>query len=228
MSEKPSYEELETRIAHLEKAEKKLKSLEESLQDEIGWRSLLIQESRDGIVMVNQDCKVIEVNKKFADMLGYTMDEAMQLYAWDWDTEFSKEEMLELAKNVDDKGHHFETKHRCKDGSLIDVELSNNGINYRGKKIIFCICHDISDRIKVAQEQEEMINNLKEALAEVSTLRGILPICSFCKDVRDDEGYWEKVDIYIRKNSKADISHGICPDCMKIHYPEYSKDISKT
>ncbi|MFC1885285.1 GAF domain-containing protein [Thermodesulfobacteriota bacterium] len=58
----------------------------------------------------------------------------------------------------------------------------------------------------------------KKALQEIRALRGILPLCSFCKKIRDDEGYWEQVDIYIRKHSKADISHSICPECMEKHY----------
>ena len=60
---------------------------------------------------------------------------------------------------------------------------------------------------------------------EIKRLRGILPLCSFCKKIRDDKGYWESVDIYISKYSEADISHGICPECLKEHYPEQYKKI---
>ncbi len=65
------------------------------------------------------------------------------------------------------------------------------------------------------------ITPLKQAEEEIKTLRGILPLCSFCKKIRDDKGYWEQIDVYIYKYSEADISHGICPECMKKHYPEY-------
>ena len=58
----------------------------------------------------------------------------------------------------------------------------------------------------------------KKAIEEIKTLRGILPLCSFCKKIRDDDGYWEQVDIYIHKHLPADISHSVCPDCMKKHY----------
>jgi hypothetical protein len=60
----------------------------------------------------------------------------------------------------------------------------------------------------------------KKTLKEIKILRGILPLCSFCKKIRDDKGYWEQVDIYIHKHSQADISHSICPECMKEHYPK--------
>lgn len=73
----------------------------------------------------------------------------------------------------------------------------------------------------------QTIINLKKTLAEVKTLRGILPLCSFCKKVRDDHGYWKQVDVYIQRYSDADISHSICPDCMKENYPEEFEAITK-
>lgn len=72
-------------------------------------------------------------------------------------------------------------------------------------------------------------NELQNALNEIQQLKGILPLCSFCKKIRNDAGNWEQVDVYIQKNSNADISHGICPICMQKHYPEEFKEIySKT
>lgn len=64
------------------------------------------------------------------------------------------------------------------------------------------------------------VSKLEKALAEVKTLRGILPICSFCKKIRDDDGYWNQVEVYVKERSAADFSHSICPDCLKEHYPE--------
>ena len=79
---------------------------------------------------------------------------------------------------------------------------------------------EIEERKQAQKEREKVINELQEALKEIKTLRGILPLCSFCKKIRDDKGYWEQVDVYIHKHSQADISHGICPDCAKEHYPD--------
>ena len=69
------------------------------------------------------------------------------------------------------------------------------------------------------------ISARKKAEKEIKRLRGILPLCSFCKKIRDDTGYWEGVDVYINTYSEADISHGICPECMKTHYPEMDEEI---
>lgn len=220
MSDKPTYEELEKRVLELEKAKIELKRATTLLKDEIYWLQRLVSESRDGIVVVDQNIKVHEANKRFADMLGYSLEEVYQLHVWDWDALFTKEQILELAQTVDDVGHHFETRHRRKDGTIIDVELSNNGAVYGEEKLIFCVCRDITERNRAAREQKKLIKELQEAAAEIKTLRGILPLCVFCKKIRDDKGYWEKVDVYISKHSEADISHGICPECRKIYYPD--------
>jgi len=63
-------------------------------------------------------------------------------------------------------------------------------------------------------------NRLQESLEEIRTLRGIIPICSQCKQIRDDKGYWKRIEEYIHTHSEAKVSHGICPDCMKKLYPE--------
>jgi CHASE3 domain sensor protein len=68
------------------------------------------------------------------------------------------------------------------------------------------------------------IEELETTLANIKTLKGLLPICAHCKQVRDDEGYWHKVEVYIRDRTEADFSHGICPKCMKERYPDIALD----
>lgn len=77
------------------------------------------------------------------------------------------------------------------------------------------ICRDISQRKKIELDREQLIEELQEALANVKTLGGMLPICSNCKKIRDDEGYWDQVEGYIAKHTNAEFTHGICPDCAK-------------
>ncbi len=75
-----------------------------------------------------------------------------------------------------------------------------------------------------AQEREQLILQLQEALAQVKTLRGLLPICASCKKIRDDRGYWSQIETYIGDRSDAEFTHGLCPECAKKLYPEYSED----
>jgi len=211
---------LKERNYRLERVESQLNETRKLLQDELKLRRILIEESRDAIVILNDQGGVYEVNPSFARLLGYTMDEMYELYVWDWDVHLDKEQIMARLKEVNPAGHRFETVYCCKDGTLIDVELSNNGAVYRGEKFTFCICRDITERKKAEKERDEMIETLQASLSEIKTLRGILPLCSFCKKVRNDAGNWEEVDIYIEKHSEADITHSVCPECFKKHYPE--------
>lgn len=74
---------------------------------------------------------------------------------------------------------------------------------------------------KFQSEQGRLITELREAMANIQTLKGYLPICASCKKIRDDRGYWNQIETYIRDHSEAEFSHGICPDCAKKLYPEY-------
>jgi|GEM_PF-2991804 len=71
-------------------------------------------------------------------------------------------------------------------------------------------------------EREKIIEKLRNALTEVKTLSGLLPICSHCKKIRDDQGYWNQIEAYIHKHSGTEFSHGICPDCARKYYPGYN------
>jgi DNA-binding NtrC family response regulator len=71
---------------------------------------------------------------------------------------------------------------------------------------------------RTEEEREKLIHELQEALAKVKTLSGMLPICASCKNIRDDKGYWNQIESYIRDHSEAEFSHSICPDCKKKLY----------
>jgi hypothetical protein len=79
---------------------------------------------------------------------------------------------------------------------------------------------EIERRKQVEKEKEVLIKDLQQALSEVKTLRGFLPICASCKKVRDDAGYWQQIEKYIQERSQARFSHGICPECAERLYPE--------
>lgn len=76
-------------------------------------------------------------------------------------------------------------------------------------------------------EREHLILELQNALAQVKTLSGLLPICSVCKKIRDDQGYWNRIETYISEHSCAQFSHGICPDCAKRYFPDYATALER-
>ncbi len=79
---------------------------------------------------------------------------------------------------------------------------------------------EIEERKRAQIEKDNFIVKLKDALREVRTLSGLLPICASCKNIRDDNGYWNQIESYIRTHSDAEFSHSICPACAKMLYPD--------
>lgn len=79
---------------------------------------------------------------------------------------------------------------------------------------------EIERRKKAEKERDAVIKQLEKSLSEVKTLRGLLPICSICKKIRDDEGCWNQLEAYITAHSEAEFSHGMCLECARKHYPD--------
>lgn len=127
------------------------KEKERKIADEIATWRMLFEKSLDGLVLVDQTGKVFKANQKFAEMLGYSLEEVRELHIWDWDAFFSREHLLEIIKRADEKKSITETCHRRKDGSMINVEICGHAVIIEDKKFIFSVCHDITDR-KQAEE----------------------------------------------------------------------------
>lgn len=85
----------------------------------------------------------------------------------------------------------------------------------------------VENRQRTEEEREELIEELQQALDEVRTLRGILPICAACKKIRTDEGSWQQIEVYLSDHSDAEFSHGICPECAQRLYPEQWEAITR-
>ncbi len=79
---------------------------------------------------------------------------------------------------------------------------------------------EIVERKRVEKQREKLIYELRKALNKVKLLSGLLPICASCKKIRDDQGYWNQIEVYIRDHSEADFSHSICPECSKDLYSD--------
>jgi DNA-binding response OmpR family regulator len=89
---------------------------------------------------------------------------------------------------------------------------------------------ELRARVEVGRRMVELqtalaakIEELRQALDQIKTLRGIVPICASCKKIRDDQGYWNQVEVYIQNHTEAEFSHGICPECIKKLFPEYEQ-----
>ena len=124
-----------------------------------------------------------------------------------------------------------ETELYKKDGSTIWLESSLYFYQEEDKRYALGISRDISRRRKAEDEREKLLAKLKETLAEKERLlkenkilRGLLPICSNCNKIRDEDGNWHELEDYIEARSQARFTHTICPNCAKLLYPEIYKE----
>ena len=142
-----------------------------------------------------------------------------------------KELEREKLSDIDpDRSITVEVEYYRRDGTIIWMENQIKAIRNQAGEIIglYGVSRDITDR-KIAQEaliREK--EKLQEAISKIKQLSGMLPICSACKKIRDDKGYWNQIESYIRDHSEAEFSHGLCPECAKKLYPDFVVDKDKT
>ncbi|NTV46450.1 MAG: PAS domain S-box protein, partial [Chlorobiales bacterium] len=150
---------------HLDITERK--RAEDALIDESVRRRLLFELAKDGIVILDRSRKVVEANKSFGNMLGYTAEEMCQLYAWDWEANYpTQEQFLEKWPELPTTSDTVETHHRRKDGTIYDVEVSWNPMTWRGQQLLYCVCRDITERKRADEalrESEELYRSTLKA-----------------------------------------------------------------
>jgi PAS domain S-box-containing protein len=167
--------------------------------------------------------RLIDANKSAVEFYGYDRDTLLTKRIPDLNIMPEQVIRAEIKRAVEEGRSYYLFQHRLASGEIRDVEVYANPIEIEGKAYSFSIVHDVTARKRIEQERVQLITELKTALEEVNTLRGILPICSFCKKVRDDQGFWNQVEDYIVKHSEADFSHSVCPSCTREYYPAHLK-----
>jgi PAS domain S-box-containing protein len=149
--------------------------------------------------------------------LGFTREELLSRPFIEFVHPDDRERTLNQNAQVRSGGRalSFENRYMCKDGSY--RWLRWNAAPHSTEKIIYSVARDITDSKQSEEERENLVRDLQAALAEVNTLREILPICSYCRKIRDDGNYWHNVEDYISRHTTSLFSHGICPSCMELH-----------
>ncbi len=140
------------------------KEAEETLKNEALRHRILMESSRDGIAIINQQHQIVEANARFAKMLGYSPEEMVGLYTWDYEAIMSKAEILGNFPDLSNINMTIESRHRRKDGTVYDVEVSISGTMIGNEPMVFTISRDITDR----KQAEERLRRANRALTTLS------------------------------------------------------------
>jgi PAS domain S-box-containing protein len=188
--------------------------------------SMILDSIRSGVLLADPQTGVIlEVNHEAARIIGG--DKEVIAGKVRHDDIFTETVVSAIREKNSHDRQGIETRLTTLGGKSVPVIISGKTIMLDGKAYILESLIDITRRKKLEEEREQLIDELQATLAEVKTLQGFLPICSNCKKVRDDEGYWQQIDQYIQDHSDAEFSHGICPECMKEMYPDVADTVLK-
>jgi PAS domain S-box-containing protein len=169
--------------------------------------------SIDMLCFARFDGYFAQLNPAWERTLGFTVAELTSRPMIEFVHPDDRERTLAQNREVraGGKAMLFENRYLCKDGSY--KWLLWNAVADLDRETIYSVARDITERKVAEQERERLLTELQTALAEVRTLQAILPICSYCKKVRDDENYWHSVEGYISTHTDTRFSHGICPSC---------------
>lgn len=190
---------------------------------------LLFENCMDGIMKTAPDGSILDANPAACAIFERTREEIIAAGREGLiDTSDPRLPALVEKRRLTGRAHG-ELTGRRRDGSLFPVEFSSVIFeNPQGQARTCLIIRDISERKAAEIEREHLIHELREAMARVKNLSGLLPICASCKKIRDDQGRWHHLEIYIRDHTEADFSHGICPDCRRTLYPEHPPTASRS
>jgi PAS domain S-box-containing protein len=204
-------------ITEDKRAEDELRKSQSSMQ-------AILASTADGILAIDLERKILHFNKRFAEiwhipqelaesgddkaLLEFVLTMLVDPIAF-----IAKVEALYASDQEDQDTVLFADGRiieRYSRPMMLDGSITGRVWSFR----------DITDRKNLEVERESLIASLQEALDQVKTLSGLLPICSSCKKIRDEAGYWNQVEHYLSSHGDLQFTHGICPDCAKVYFPK--------
>jgi PAS domain S-box-containing protein len=196
---------------------------EKALQESENKFRDLSEKSIVGIYLI-QDNAFAYVNPTFARIFGYSVDELIgkkrpenlvSLEDWPIVQATLAERLHGEAPFV-----HYEYRGTTKNGGTVALDAYDTRTMFQGRPAVIGSVLDVTERKRAEEERERLI---VDHLDKIKTLRGLLPICSYCKKIRDKTGRWNQIEEYISANSEAAFTHGICPECAARAFPELDR-----
>jgi PAS domain S-box-containing protein len=194
--------------------------------EKLSYLAAIVDSAEEAIIAQNLQGVITTWNSSAERLFGYTAAEAVGRAASIIVPAALQRETDQLMAKLGrgDGWVQLETVRVRKDGSPVDIFLTMSPIKNGDGQIIGAssIAFDVTERKKVEEERTRLIAHLNQMLSKVKTLSGLLPICASCKKIRDDRGYWQQLETFVREHSGAEFSHSICPECMQRLYPQFA------
>lgn len=185
----------------------------------------IVETMQEGILLSDKNLDVAYANHNAERLFGHSLEETKHrpienFFPADL-KDFLFEKIQQRKKGISER---YTVHLQRKDGSKHWLYFSSTPmLDQQGSFAgILSLVSDITDSKKMEEEREHLIADLQNALSSIRKLSGLLPICSACKKIRDDQGYWNQLEEYIHDHSEAEFTHSLCPDCIKKLYPQYS------
>jgi len=177
----------------------------------------------DGLTIQDKDFRIVYQNEAIIELMGEHLGEHCYEAYERSDSICANCQVIEVYR--DGGTHRIERPVPTLKGSA-HLAITAAPLKDASGRVIGAIevVRDVTEKRKLELEREQLVDKLQQALEEIHTLRGILPICSFCKNIRNDEGYYERLEAYLLKHSGVQFSHTVCPSCMAKHYPDYTEE----
>lgn len=219
MQKNPTYQELEEKVKELEKDAAERRRVEEALRENEVRLKVVLDTIQAGIVVIDpKNHTIVGVNAAAGKMFGAPRGQILGSVCHEYICPAEKGQcpITDLKQDLDNAERELLTAN----GRRVPILKTVVSVTLAGQEHLLESFLDITERKRAEEERERLIGELQEALAEVKTLSGLLPLCSSCKRIRDDQGYWQQIEAYIRDHSEAEFSHSVCPECAKKLYPE--------
>ena len=196
------------------------------------YLAMIVESSDDAIYGIKLDGTVVSWNRAAERVYGFRAGEIIGRNVSILYPDERLDELIDSMERIKRGDHvgHSETGRLRKGGRLVPISVTMSPMKNSDGKIsgASVIGRDITNRKREEMERTKLIQELTDALSRARTLAGLLPICACCKRIRDDQGYWQQVELYISEHSDAVFTHGICPDCFKASNVEREREKTET
>jgi two-component system CheB/CheR fusion protein len=192
------------------------------IQEARDYAEAIVETVREHLIVLNKELRVVTANQAYYKNFAVTPEKIKDKYIYDiqdglWNMPQLRQLLEEIIRE-NNEFRDFEVNYDAP-GAGRRIMLLNARRVAREEQLILLAVEDITARRTAEEERDTIYQQHLAALSDVKKLTGMLPICSSCKKIRDDEGYWKQIEAYISEHSEAEFTHGICPECAAKLYP---------